>query len=198
MTLCQQQSLTTTGWCIQCNMLIYLVSTYILALSDLKGKIGNANVDLLSFLVLCSSALVFAYDTCNSYRTNGWWIILNFCLIGGSLRLSRKAARPEAARGRLRGAGLGGIDGRLRLTKHSPTATAEPIDKGCTADARAPAQHGAGRACPGGWGRLTPTRGLQGQTHRGRPPRATAEPCWVGPRSCSAAWVPRRSGDLTR
>ena len=83
MTLCQQQSLTTTGWCIQCNMLIYLVSTYILALSDLKGKIGNANVDLLSFLVLCSSALVFAYDTCNSYRTNGWWIILNFCLIGG-------------------------------------------------------------------------------------------------------------------
>ena len=70
--------------------------------------------------------------------------------------------RPEAARGRLRGAGDrrndGGFDGRRRLTEQSPTATAEPIDKGCTADARAPARHGAG-------GALLP-RGVRGDLHR--------------------------------
>ena len=45
-----------------------------------------------------------------------------------------KAGRPEAARGRLRWAGDrrngGGIDGQQRLTGQSPTAPAEPIDKG--------------------------------------------------------------------
>ena len=53
----------------------------------------------------------------------------------------------EAARRRLRREGDwrndGGIDCRRQLTEQSPTATAEPIDKGCTADARTPTRHGA-------------------------------------------------------
>ena len=51
-----------------------------------------------------------------------------------------KAGRPEAAWGRLRWAGDrrkdGGFDGRRRLTGQGPTATAEPIDKGCSAAAQ--------------------------------------------------------------
>ena len=79
------------------------------------------------------------------------------------------AGRTEAARGCLCGAAAGdrrndcGIDGWRRLTGQSPQETAEPIDKGCTADARAgePARHGPGAGgapvLPRGWGRLTPT-----------------------------------------
>ena len=67
-------------------------------------------------------------------------------------------------RGRLRGAGNrrndGGIDGRRRLTGQSPTATAGPIDKGCTADMRTPARHGAGAR-----GALLP-RGVRGRVDR--------------------------------
>ena len=97
--------------------------------------------------------------------------------------------------GRLRGAGDrrngGGIDGRRRLTGQSPTATAEPIDKGCTADARAPARHGAGGA--------PLPRGVGGDLHRrvdrevkrtgGRARSAKAEPGLdgAGPEGCRAA-----------
>ena len=73
-------------------------------------------------------------------------------------------AESRPARGRLRGAGDrrndGGIDGRRRLTGQSPTATAGPIDKGCTADMRTPARHGAGAR-----GALLP-RGVRGRVDR--------------------------------
>ena len=66
-----------------------------------------------------------------------------------------KAGRQEAAGGACAAQEIGGFDGRRRLTGQSPTATAEPIDKGCTADARTPARHGTGRGArcsPRGWG----------------------------------------------
>ena len=47
-----------------------------------------------------------------------------------------------------------------RLTEQSPTATTEPIDKGCTADARTLAGHGAG-------GALLPSAGPAGGTAAG-------------------------------
>jgi Na+-translocating ferredoxin:NAD+ oxidoreductase RnfD subunit len=68
-------------WIHSVNMLVYIVATYFVSIQ----KIGEANTTIASGLIMLASFVVLVYDVCASYKTNGLWIIWNFCVVSCSM-----------------------------------------------------------------------------------------------------------------
>ena len=51
------------------------------SLAKLKDALGEANTTFFSLAVILCSLGVLVYDVCNTYKTNGWWIMFNFCVV---------------------------------------------------------------------------------------------------------------------
>jgi len=69
-------------WCTQLNMLVFSICIYGTHLAKLKDWLSEVNSTFLLFSVTACSFGVLVYDACKTYRTNGCWMICNFCVIG--------------------------------------------------------------------------------------------------------------------
>ena len=76
-----QREGSRVGWYTQLNMLIFLICVYASSLTKVKEFIGEANVTLFSFSAIACSFGVLVSDICRTYKTNGWWIVCNFCVV---------------------------------------------------------------------------------------------------------------------
>jgi hypothetical protein len=60
---------------------IYLTVAYYLSISKIAESLDTANVTMCSVITIGCSFLHLVYQTCQVYKENGKWIIINICIV---------------------------------------------------------------------------------------------------------------------